>query len=79
MDRGAWWTTVCGVAKVSDRTEQVNSKCTEYAQWARDCAKLLKYIFSFPLYNEESFVSWVYRWGNRGSDKLSGLSFDNRG
>ena len=25
MDRGAWWATVCGVAKESDTTEQLNN------------------------------------------------------
>ena len=25
MDRGAWWTTVCGVAKIPDTTELLNS------------------------------------------------------
>ena len=26
MDRGAWWVTVHGVAKESDKTEQLNNK-----------------------------------------------------
>ena len=84
MDRGAWWTIVCGVAKESDRAEQINSKCIQYTQWARDCAKdLLSDWCAFSLLIRMKNLSnryvlsliSLYRWGNQGIKRFSNLRF----
>ena len=35
VDRGAWWSTVSGVAKESDVTEQLNNNMVNYASEER--------------------------------------------
>ena len=51
MNRGAWWTAVCGVAKESDTTKQINSKTS----W--DHRFILHTLNTSLAYNGNKYVS----------------------
>ena len=60
MDRGAWWATVQGVAKESDRTE-----ATEHAILIMTALIFLKYSTPYCSFAEEEVESGAREQGER--------------